>query len=138
LGSTPQGSCTSKPRTSLLSTPKQLIHQSACAARFRPQGEAPGDDDELAGLHAIEHVERLDELHGPCREVPLAALDQDVDDVAVAHGPHSGARHERDVLIGARLDVGGAPAPGIWGRSRYQRTIVAGGAISVSPSEALR
>src|SRR5438876_745327 len=90
-----------EPKPSPVGRGQAVLSPRARPPRLRSQEEGPGGDDELAGLQAIEHFERVSErcaeLHGPFSEAPLATLHLDVDDVAVAYGLHCLAGHERDL-----------------------------------------
>src|SRR5439155_1040259 len=86
----------------------------AAASRFRPQEEAAGRNDTLAGLESREHLDRVaedrTELHRTFRETGVVALHRHVDDTAVTDRLHRVARHERHALARRRLS---APAPSL-------------------------
>src|SRR5881396_4032189 len=74
----------------------------AAAARFRPQEEAAGRDDTLAGLESGEHLDRVaedrTELHRTFRETGVVARHRHVDDTAVTDRLDRVVRHERHAL----------------------------------------
>src|SRR5439155_11967431 len=80
----------------------------AAASRFRPQEEAAGRDDTLAGLEPREHLDRIaddrTELHRTFRETGVVALHRHVDDTAVTDRLHRVARHERHALARSCLE----------------------------------
>src|SRR5438876_627009 len=74
----------------------------AAASRFRPQKEAAGRNDTLAGFESCEHLDRVaedrTELHRTFRETGVVALHRHVDDTAVTDRLYRVARHERHAL----------------------------------------
>src|SRR5436189_1388774 len=80
----------------------------AAASRFRPQEEAAGRNDTLAGLESREHLDRVaedrTELHRTFGGTGGVALHRHVDDTAVTDRLHRVARHERHALARPRLE----------------------------------